>query len=177
MAQKQKAENEVITWQAGPCYLGTVLVARTTEGICAVLLGDTAEELETDLKKRFPKADLVHTNNSGDVWFLSVMDYLADSRKALPVSLDMHGTEFQLRVWRALRDIPSGEFSSYGEVARKIGIPSGSRAVAGACAANPLAILVPCHRVLKSDGELSGYRWGIKRKQALLDHEQSLSER
>lgn len=171
------AQDETITWQADTCYLGTVLVARTAEGICSVLLGDTTEDLVVDLAKRFPDTVLMHTSNSRDEWFLSVMDYLVDSRKPMPVSLDMRGTEFQCKVWQALREIPSGSSASYGEVARKVGIPSGSRAVAGACAANPLAVLVPCHRVLKSDGGLSGYRWGVRRKKALLDHEQSLSER
>jgi AraC family transcriptional regulator of adaptative response/methylated-DNA-[protein]-cysteine methyltransferase len=177
MAQSNSIQNETITWQADTCYLGTVLVARTTEGICSVLLGDSTEELVADLAKRFPGSVLLHTSNSRDEWFISVMNHLVDSRKAFPVPLDMRGTEFQRRVWQALQSIPSGSCASYGDVARKVGIPSGSRAVAGACAANPLAVLVPCHRVLKGDGGLSGYRWGIRRKQALLDHEQSLSER
>ncbi|AOY87347.1 hypothetical protein BKP64_03640 [Marinobacter salinus] len=177
MTRKNSVQGEAITWQVGSCYLGTVLVARTSQGVCAVLPGDSEEELVTELDRRFPGATLTHADGSRDDWFASVMDYLVDSRKTLPVSLDIRGTDFQRRVWQTLRQIPAGSSASYGEVARMVGVPSGSRAVASACAANPLAVLVPCHRVLRGDGSLSGYRWGVRRKQALLTHEQSLSER
>ncbi|MCM0611681.1 methylated-DNA--[protein]-cysteine S-methyltransferase [Marinobacter sediminum] len=177
MSGKRSDQGEAITYQVGTCYLGAVLVARTSEGVCAVLPGDSEEEVVADLGQRFPRATLMHSDGSMDDWFAGVMDYLVDSRKTLSVSLDIRGTEFQRRVWETLRQIPPGSSASYGEVARMVGMPSGSRAVAGACAANPLAVLVPCHRVLRSDGSLSGYRWGVRRKRALLNHEESLSER
>lgn len=173
----ERERNEVITWQAGHCYLGEVLVAGTPKGVCAVLLGASLEEVLADLACRFPKAQLECANNSRLAWFSGVMGYLVDSRKPLSVLLDLRGTEFQCKVWRALQDIPSGSSASYGEVAKRMGMPTASRAIAGACAANPLAVVVPCHRVLRGDGSLSGYRWGTQRKQAVLSHEQGLSER
>ncbi|QSP96534.1 methylated-DNA--[protein]-cysteine S-methyltransferase [Marinobacter salinisoli] len=175
--RKREFQGEPIVWQVGRCYLGTVMVARTSKGICAVLPGDSTEELLTELADRFPGATFEHCDSHREDWFQGVMDYLVDSRKQPSVRLDLRGTDFQCRVWHTLREIPSGSCASYSEVARRVGLPSGSRAVAGACAANPVAVLVPCHRVLRSDGSLSGYRWGLQRKKALLDHEQSLSER
>lgn len=171
------AQDEVITWQTGHCYLGEILVARTPSGVCAVLPGESPEELVAELARRFPDATLEHENNSRAEWFADVMSYLIDSRKPLSVQLDLRGTDFQCRVWRALQEIPSGSSASYGEIAQRMGMPTASRAVAVACAANPLAVVVPCHRVLRSDGSLSGYRWGVKRKQSVLSHEQGLSER
>ncbi|PCM45480.1 methylated-DNA--[protein]-cysteine S-methyltransferase [Marinobacter sp. ANT_B65] len=173
----KNAVGETIAWQTGHCYLGEVLVARTSMGVCAVLPGGSPEELVVELARRFPNAILEHANNSRADWFSDVMNYLIDSRKPLSVQLDLRGTDFQCRVWRALQEIPSGSSASYGEIARRMGIPSASRAIAGACAANPLAVVVPCHRILRSDGSLSGYRWGVRRKQAVLSHEQGLSER
>lgn len=173
----KSAQGEKITWQTGHCYLGEILVARTPRGVCAVLPGESPEELVAELARRFPSAALEYANNSRADWFACVMNYLIDSRKPLSIQLDLRGTEFQCSVWRALQDIPSGSSASYGEIARRMGIPTASRAIAGACAANPLAVVVPCHRVLRGDGSLSGYRWGVKRKQALLSHEQGLSER
>lgn len=173
----KNAQDETILWQTGHCYLGEVLVACTPQGVCAVLLGETADELEEDLARRFPHAVLNHANDFRAPWFFDVMNYLIDSRGPLPVELDLRGTEFQCRVWQALQEIPSGSSSSYGDIARQMGMPTASRAVAGACAANPLAVVVPCHRVLRGDGSLSGYRWGVKRKQAVLSHEQGLSDR
>lgn len=170
-------QGETITWQTGHCYLGEILVASTPYGVCAVLPGESVEALKEDLARRFPHASLTHAANSRASWFANVMNYLVDSRKPLAVELDLRGTEFQCRVWRALQEIPSGSSASYGEIARRMGVPSASRAVAGACAANPLAVVVPCHRVLRGDGSLSGYRWGIERKQAVLNREQGLSER
>ncbi|MGO1500750.1 MAG: methylated-DNA--[protein]-cysteine S-methyltransferase [Marinobacter sp.] len=175
-----KAKNapaETITWQTGHCYLGEILVACTPRGVCAVLPGESPDELVAELARRFPGATLDHANNSRADWFAGVMSYLIDSRKPLSIQLDLRGTEFQCRVWRALQGIPSGSSASYGEIAKRMGMPTASRAVAGACAANLLAFVVPCHRVLGGDGSLSGYRWGIKRKQAVLSHEQGLSER
>ncbi|WP_298447725.1 methylated-DNA--[protein]-cysteine S-methyltransferase [uncultured Marinobacter sp.] len=173
----KNAQDETILWQTGHCYLGEVLVACTPKGVCAVLPGETADELVDDLAQRFPNAELTHANDSRAPWFTEVMNHLIDSRRPLSVELDLRGTEFQCRVWQALQEIPSGSSSSYGDIARQMGMPTASRAVAGACAANPMAVVVPCHRVLRGDGSLSGYRWGIKRKQALLSHEQGLSDR
>jgi len=171
------SQDETITWQTGHCYLGEILVARTESGVCAVLPGGSPEELVAELARRFPNAILKHANNSRADWFADVMSYLIDSRRPLSVQLDLRGTEFQCKVWRALQEIPSGSSTSYGEIAERMGMPTASRAIAGACAANPLAVVVPCHRVLRGDGSLSGYRWGVKRKQAVLSHEQGLSER
>lgn len=173
----KNAQDETILWQTGHCYLGEVLVACTPQGICAVLLGETADELLEDLSRRFPHAELTHSTDCRANWFHEVMNYLIDSRSPPSVPLDLRGTDFQRRVWQALREIPSGNSSSYGDIARQMGMPTASRAVAGACAANPLAVVVPCHRVLRGDGSLSGYRWGVKRKQAVLSHEQGLSDR
>lgn len=173
----KSAQDETITWQTGHCYLGEILVAGTSGGVCAVLPGGSAEELVAELARRFPGATLKHANDSRADWFAGVMSYLIDSRKPLSIQLDLRGTEFQCKVWRALQEIPSGSSASYGDIARRMGMPTASRAVAGACAANPLAVVVPCHRVLRGDGSLSGYRWGVKRKQAVLSHEQGLSER
>lgn len=172
----KRTQSETITWQAGRCYLGDILVARTTGGVCAVLPGDSPDELVADLARRFPGATLEHANDPQADWFTGVLDYLTDSRKPPSIKLDLRGTEFQRHVWRALQNIPSGSSVSYGELAREMGMPTASRAIAGACAANSLAVVVPCHRVLRSDGGLSGYRWGVQRKQALLDHELELSE-
>ncbi|KAA1174919.1 methylated-DNA--[protein]-cysteine S-methyltransferase [Marinobacter salinexigens] len=177
MSAQHVGSGEIITWQVGNCYLGSVLVAHSDHGVCAVLPGDSTEGLLADLAGRFPGAQLQHSETSSEDWFSEVMDYLVDSRHTLGVDLDLRGTEFQRRVWQTLRTIPSGSRASYAEVARKVGVPSGSRAVAGACAANHLAVLVPCHRVVRSDGSLSGYRWGESRKRALLNHEQALSDR
>lgn len=173
----KSAQDETISWQTGHCYLGEILVARTPSGVCAVLPGETREELVTELARRFPDATLRHANDSRADWFSGVMNYLVDSRTPISVQLDLRGTKFQCKVWRALQEIPSGCSASYGDIARRMGMPTASRAVAGACAANPLAVVVPCHRVLRGDGSLSGYRWGVKRKQAVLSHEQGLSER
>ncbi|WP_096275508.1 methylated-DNA--[protein]-cysteine S-methyltransferase [Marinobacter sp. LV10R510-11A] len=173
----KSAQAETISWQAGHCYLGEILVARSISGVCAVLPGESPDELVAELARRFPGATLNPANDSRADWFAGVMSYLIDSRKPLAIQLDLRGTEFQCKVWRALQEIPSGSSASYGDIARRMGMPSAARAVAGACAANPLAVVVPCHRVLRGDGSLSGYRWGVKRKQAVLSHEQGLSER
>ncbi|MBZ2167726.1 methylated-DNA--[protein]-cysteine S-methyltransferase [Marinobacter sp. F4216] len=177
MTKKHDLKGEPIVWQVGNCYLGNVLVARTSKGVCAVLPGDSPEELVAELARRFPGAELEHCGSYREDWFQGVMDCLVDSRKASSVRLDLRGTDFQRKVWKTLREIPTGSCASYSEVARQLGMPTGSRAVASACAANPVAVLVPCHRVLRRDGSLSGYRWGLQRKRALLEHEQSLSER
>lgn len=164
---------ERISWAVRPsAALGGILVAATGNGVCAVLLGDEPEAMRAELEGRFPRAALVE----GDAAFGSLVDQVVArveaSGPAAGLPLDMHGTLFQRRVWAALQEVPRGETTTYSEIARKIGHPSAVRAVAGACAANPVGVLVPCHRVLRSDGTLSGYYWGVARKRALLTREQ-----
>lgn len=146
--------------------LGKVLIARTKRGVRAVLFGESAVALEQNLRGRFPDAELVaQPMDEGFEAVMCAIDGEGD------VALDLHGTEFQERVWQALRQIPAGQTVSYTQLAEMIGAPKAARAVAGACAANKVAVLVPCHRVLRSDGKLSGYRWGVERKRALLERE------
>ncbi len=149
------------------CALGKLLVAETDKGVCAILLGDAAEPLRAELRRRFKQARLVE----GDGRFLEPVLACVEGRAGVPFPLDMRGTPFQRRVWAALREIPPGRTATYAEIARKIGAEKATRAAAAACAANPLAIVVPCHRVIRSDGGLSGYRWGVDRKRALLARE------
>lgn len=151
--------------------LGLLLVARSARGLCAVLVGDDEDGLRQDLHRRFPAAAVADADEGLDVLAREVADFIDCPGRALDVPLDMDGTEFQRTVWSALRDIPPGSAASYVEVARSIGMPGAARAVARACAANPLAVVVPCHRVVRSDGSLAGYRWGVGRKRALLERE------
>ncbi len=155
----------------GACSLGAVLVARSDRGVCAILLGDDTEALERDLRSRFPKAELIGDDAGFAQLMARVIGLIEAPRLGLDLPLDVRGTAFQQRVWQALRDIPPGRTASYAEVANRIGAPTSMRAVAQACAANPLAVAIPCHRVVKSDGALAGYRWGIERKRALLARE------
>jgi AraC family transcriptional regulator of adaptative response/methylated-DNA-[protein]-cysteine methyltransferase len=162
--------DEDIRFAIAESALGFVLVARSTRGLCAVLLGDSAAALGRDLRRRFPHARLL--NGAADEESLSeVVRALEDPRHACSLPLDLRGTPFQRRVWRALQGIPAGRTVSYAELARRIGAARAVRAVAQACGANALAVLVPCHRVVRSDGALSGYRWGSERKRALLARE------
>ncbi len=160
-----------VVFGSGPCDLGVVLVGRTERGICAVLLGDDEQTLFDDLRARFPRADLV----AGDDRFLetvrSVVLHVNAPADASPLPLDLHGTLFQQRVWQALRGIPAGSTISYGALAARLDAPSSVRAVAQACGANPVAVIVPCHRVVGRDGALTGYRWGVERKRTLLERE------
>jgi len=156
--------------------LGTLLVAATDRGLCAVTLGDSAAELEQRLREEYPAA-LIEAGNDGlRDWITAVVDRLEGSGDAARPPLDLHGTAFQLRVWEELQRIPAGTTRSYGEVARAIGRPSAARAVAAACAGNPVAVVVPCHRVVRETGELGGYRWGVERKRAILEREQERSK-
>jgi AraC family transcriptional regulator, regulatory protein of adaptative response / methylated-DNA-[protein]-cysteine methyltransferase len=156
-----------IRFALGQCSLGAVLVAQSEKGICAITLGDEAEALVRDLQDRFPKANLIGADKTFEQTVAQVVG-MVDQGRALDLPLDIRGTAFQQRVWQALRAIPVGETRSYAEVAEAIGSPAAVRAVAGACAANALAIAIPCHRVVRTDGALSGYRWGVERKRALL---------
>jgi AraC family transcriptional regulator, regulatory protein of adaptative response / methylated-DNA-[protein]-cysteine methyltransferase len=153
------------------CFLGCMLVAATDRGLCAIQFGSHSGELVENLQARFPKADLQLAGPDFKGWVSQVIAFIETPRQGLELPLDVQGTAFQQRVWSALRTIPAGETRSYTEVAQQIGQPRAVRAVASACAANKLAVAIPCHRVVRSDGGLGGYRWGIERKETLLDLE------
>jgi AraC family transcriptional regulator of adaptative response/methylated-DNA-[protein]-cysteine methyltransferase len=160
-----------IRFAIGACSLGAILVAATDKGICAILMGDDPEPLVRDLQDRFPQAELRGAEPGFEETVARVVGFVESPGIGLDLPLDVRGTAFQQRVWQALRAIPSGSTVSYAELAERIGIPSGARAIAGACAANPVAVAIPCHRVVRQDGSLSGYRWGVERKAALLKRE------
>ena len=160
-----------IRFAVGQCSLGSILVASSEKGVCAILLGDDPDELLKELQDRFPRARLIGGDAGFEEMVARVVGLVEEPATGFDLPLDVRGTAFQQRVWRALREIPAGTTISYAELARRIGAPKAVRAVAGACAANPLAVAIPCHRVVRTDGGLSGYRWGIARKKALLDRE------
>jgi AraC family transcriptional regulator of adaptative response/methylated-DNA-[protein]-cysteine methyltransferase len=160
-----------IRYAIGQCSLGAILVAASTKGVAAILMGDDPAALVRDLHDRFARATLIGGDRDFERLIAKVVGFVEAPGTALDLPLDIRGTAFQHRVWMALREIPAGATASYAEVARRIGAPKAVRAVAGACAANPLAVAIPCHRVVRSDGALSGYRWGVARKRALLDRE------
>lgn len=162
-----------IRFAVGACTLGDILVAATAQGICAILLGDDADALLQDLQHRFPRAQLVGGDAAFEHTVACVVGLVEAPAIGLDLPLDIRGTAFQQRVWEALRRIPAGSTASYAEIAERIGAPAAVRAVAGACAANPIAVAIPCHRVVRSDGGLSGYRWGVERKRALLARERA----
>jgi AraC family transcriptional regulator of adaptative response/methylated-DNA-[protein]-cysteine methyltransferase len=151
--------------------LGLVLVARSGAGLRAVLIGDDRHELLRDLRRRFPSAALIDVEAEHDDLADRVVAFVESPTRDLDVRLDLRGTAFQRTVWHALREIPPGSTATYTEVAHRIGMPTSARAVAQACAANALAVIIPCHRVVRSDGALSGYRWGVQRKRILLEKE------
>lgn len=155
----------------GECSLGSVLVAATDKGICAILLGDDPAILRRDLAERFPEARMLGSDPALERLAAKVVGFIEAPGQAVDLPLDPHGTAFQQRVWRALREIPVGATASYAEVARRIGAPKEAYAVGEACAANMIAVAIPCHRVVRKDGTLAGYRWGFKRKRALLKRE------
>lgn len=160
-----------IRFAVGRCLLGEILVAASVRGVCAILLGDDPDVLVRDLQDRFPHAELLGGDAQFERMVARVVGFVEAPRTGLDLPLDVQGTAFQQRVWQALRRIPPGKTVTYAEIARRIGAPTAVRAVAGACAANALAVAIPCHRVVRSDGGLSGYRWGVARKRALLDRE------
>ncbi len=160
-----------IHFAIGQSSLGNVLVGATDRGVCAIFMGDDRDALVKDLKRRFPAAQLIPGDKHFTTTVSAVVKLVETPAAAFTLPLDVRGTAFQQRVWQALRMIPPGRTATYTDVAKKIGAPQAVRAVAGACAANPVAVVVPCHRVVRSDGSLSGYRWGVKRKRALLDRE------
>ena len=172
---REGGPGETIQHAVGRCSLGCVLVAATGRGVCAILLGDDEAALQADLRTRFPKAALRDAGPEFAGWLAQVVAFVERPGRsdALALPLDIRGTLFQRRVWEVLRAIPAGETLSYAAVAAKLGQPTAVRAVAGACAANALAVAVPCHRVVASTGALAGYRWGVERKRELLAREQA----
>jgi len=160
-----------ISFAVAECSLGVVLVARSARGVCAILLGDAADQLERDLQRRFPAYRLMRGGRELAPVIRRVSELVESRTRNAGVPLDIQGTAFERRVWSALRRIPAGSTASYAQIAARIGAPQAVRAVARACAANKLAVAVPCHRVVRSDGALSGYRWGVARKRTLLARE------
>lgn len=164
-------KNTEIYFAVAQCSLGAILVAASARGVCAILLGNDPDALARDIQDLFPQAVL----RGGDIEFeqmvARVVGFVEAPHLGLDLPLDVRGTAFQQRVWQALREIPAGKTISYSEIAQRIGAPKSARAVAGACAANTLAVAIPCHRVVRTDGSLSGYRWGVERKRALLERE------
>ena len=160
-----------VIYTIAPCPLGFILAASGGQGLCAVHLGDTEEQLATLLAGDYPAARLEPDHADLKRWTGVLQDYLRGAQRELDLPLDMGGTEFQRRVWRALQAIPYGSTRTYTQVAEDLGQPTATRAVASACAANTIALAIPCHRVLREDGSLSGYRWGLARKDALLTME------
>lgn len=160
-----------IHFAIGQSSLGSILVAKSKRGVCAILLGNDPEALARDFQDRFPKANLVGGDGEFEYLVSRVIGFVDAPVRGLDLPLDIRGTAFQQRVWQALREIPLGSTATYTEIAQRIGLPKAVRAVARACAANTLAVAIPCHRVVRTDGSLSGYRWGVDCKRALLDKE------
>ncbi|TIT44933.1 MAG: methylated-DNA--[protein]-cysteine S-methyltransferase [Mesorhizobium sp.] len=166
---------DTITYTIGQSALGRILVARSPIGICAILIGSDANTLEQDLANRFPGRVPLENEAGLRDDLVAIARFIEMPGAGLDLPLDMrHGTHFQQRVWEALRTIPCGAKVTYTALARRLGMPDGARAVATACAANAIALGIPCHRVLRADGSLSGYRWGIERKRALLEREAAI---
>lgn len=170
---KAGGANEELHFAIGQCALGAILVASSAKGVAAILLGDDPDALVRDLQNQFPKAHLIGGDAEYEKLVAQVVGFVEAPRIGLDLPLDIRGTAFQQRVWQALREIPAGSTASYAEIAARIGNPSAVRAVAGACAANALAVAIPCHRVIRTDGALSGYRWGVPRKRRLLETERA----
>lgn len=168
---RRGGERSEIRFAIGECSLGSILVARSERGVCAILFGDDPDALARDLQDRFPNAMLIGGDASFEALVAQVVGLVESPRQELALPLDVRGTAFQQRVWQALREIPAGKTASYADVAQRIGKPKAVRAVAQACGANAIAVAIPCHRVVRHDGALSGYRWGVERKRALLDRE------
>jgi AraC family transcriptional regulator, regulatory protein of adaptative response / methylated-DNA-[protein]-cysteine methyltransferase len=167
--------NEEIRFAVGETSLGAILVASSRKGVACILLGDDPNALVRELQDRFPKARLIGADSDYEALVACVVGFIEAPRLGLDLPLDVRGTAFQRRVWQALQEIPVGQTVSYTEIAQRVGSPGAMRAVAGACAANHLAVAIPCHRVVRNDGSLSGYAWGVERKQALLTREAARS--
>ena len=160
-----------IFFAIGKASLGSILVAQSNKGVCSILIGEDPEALIRDLQDQFPKANLIGDEAGYQELVAKVVGLIEQPGTSLDLPLDIRGTAFQQRVWNALQQIPPGTTATYTEIAKKIGMPKAVRAVAQACGANALAVAIPCHRVIKNDGSLSGYRWGVDRKRALLERE------
>jgi AraC family transcriptional regulator of adaptative response/methylated-DNA-[protein]-cysteine methyltransferase len=160
-----------LTYRVGQCWLGSLLVASTDEGIAAILLGNDREALVRSLRSRFPEARLIEGDERFEDLVTEVARFVDAPASRFDRHLDLRGTDFERRVWLALREIPAGSTATYSEIATRIGAPKASYDVGQACASNPLAVVVPCHRVVRKDGTLAGYRWGTRRKRALLARE------
>ena len=169
-AMSPPPESETLCCEIHDSSVGLVLIATSACGVCAILFGDDRAVLQDEFRRRFPKATLASPTKASQSLMVGVLA-LVEAQTAKTPPLDLRGTDFQKRIWRALLEIPAGSTISYKELARRAGAPAAVRAVAGACAANPLALLVPCHRVVRHDGGLSGYRWGVARKRTLLERE------
>lgn len=172
---KKGGEALDIRFGVAQCSLGALLVAGSPLGICDIRMGDDAEQLLREFQDTFPRAHLHGDDAAFNDWIARVIGLIEEPGKAAQLPLDIRGTAFQERVWRALVEIPAGRTATYAEIAQRIGQPRATRAVANACGANHLAVAVPCHRVVRTDGALSGYRWGVDRKRALLLREAALS--
>lgn len=170
-AYRAGGEGVSIRFALGECSLGAILVAATEVGVCAVLMDDDPAVLPLELRRRFPRADIVAGDGEFTERVSAVVDLVEDPKSPFELPLDIRGTAFQHLVWRALREIPAGSTASYSEIAQRIGRPRAARAVAAACAANGVAVVIPCHRVVRSDDSISGYRWGVERKRELLRRE------
>jgi AraC family transcriptional regulator, regulatory protein of adaptative response / methylated-DNA-[protein]-cysteine methyltransferase len=166
-----KPNQPLIRFAIGESSMGLILVAKSGRGICAIFMGDDPGQLVRDIRDRFPHTNLIDGDGDFEQLVSKVVGFVEAPAVSLALPLDVRGTAFQQRVWQALREIPVGSTASYTDIAKRIGSPKSVRAVAQACAANPLALAIPCHRVVKSDGVLSGYRWGVERKRALLERE------
>jgi AraC family transcriptional regulator of adaptative response/methylated-DNA-[protein]-cysteine methyltransferase len=164
-------QNNDIRFAVGQCSLGAILVAQSERGVCAILLGDDPHQLVCDLQDKFRRANFIGADQAFEALIAKVVGFIEAPAIGLDLPLDVRGTAFQERVWQALREIPVGSTASYADVALRIGSPKAVRAVAQACGANNLAVAIPCHRVVRSDGNLSGYRWGVERKRQLLERE------
>jgi AraC family transcriptional regulator, regulatory protein of adaptative response / methylated-DNA-[protein]-cysteine methyltransferase len=168
--------NEEINFAVGQTSLGAILVASSKRGVAAILLGDDPDKLVRNLQDRFPRARLVGADRDYEALVARVVGFVEAPWMGLDLPVDVRGTAFQQRVWRALQEIPFGATVSHAEIARRIGVPKAVRAVAGACAANNLAVAIPCHRVVRNDGSLPGYAWGVGRRRVLLDREAAQNE-
>jgi len=157
-----------IRFAVGECSLGSILVAASGLGICSIAIGNDPDTLVRELQDRFPNAELIGADKRFERMVARVVAFVENPSAGLELPLHVQGTAFQQRVWKALCDIPCGATSTYSEIAQKLGHPNATRAVAGACAANTLAVAIPCHRVVRTNGSLSGYRWGVERKEKLL---------
>jgi AraC family transcriptional regulator of adaptative response/methylated-DNA-[protein]-cysteine methyltransferase len=169
-------EGATIRFAVGECSLGSILVAASQRGICSIALGDDPAALVEEFQDQFPKAELIGGDEEFEQWVAQAIAFVEQPALGLRLPLEVRGTAFQHRVWMKLREIPYGQTRSYTQIAQALSEPKAARAVARACAANPIAVAIPCHRVVRTDGSLSGYRWGIERKARLLEAERKTSK-